>query len=86
MKFFYREDNFPRSVNSFGGTCLGGTVLLLNGVQQMFHECNHEGWCDVFWALCLTISTCIRKRSRETLGKTSRELLDPCALEDLEHK
>ena len=29
---------------------------------------------------------CIRKRSRETLRKTSKDLWNPCDSEDLEHK
>jgi hypothetical protein len=34
--------------NGFGGTCRGGIVLLLNDVQQRFHEGNHESLSDVF--------------------------------------
>ena len=34
----------------------------------------------------LRLESCIRKRSRETCGKTSKEVLDHCASEDLEHK
>ena len=34
--------------NGFGGTCRGGIVLLLNDVQRMFHEWNHESLNDVF--------------------------------------
>jgi hypothetical protein len=40
--------------NGFGGTCRGGIVLLLNDVQRMFHEWNHESLSDVVRVLCLT--------------------------------
>ena len=39
--------------NGFGGTCRGGTVLLLNDVQRMFHEWNHESLCK-----CTSSSSC----------------------------
>jgi hypothetical protein len=34
--------------NGFGGNCRGGIMLLLNDVQRMFHEWNHESLNDVF--------------------------------------
>ena len=72
--------------NSFGGNCRGGIMLLLNDVQQMFHEWNHESLSDVFESCVLRLRPCIRKRSRETLRKTSKDLWNPCDSEDLEHK
>ncbi|KAK2401943.1 hypothetical protein P8452_08570 [Trifolium repens] len=72
--------------NGFGGTCRGGIVLLLNDVQRMFHEWNHESLNDVFECCVLRLRPCIRKRSREPLRKTSKDLWNPCDSEDIEHK
>ena len=39
-----------------------------------------------FECCVLRLRPCIRKRSRETLRKTSKDLWNPCDSEDIEHK
>ena len=70
---------------------LGGTaVVALYYYWMILHGCFKSGSMRAY-ATCverrvLRLESCIRKRSREACGKTSKDLWNPCDSEDIEHK